>query len=117
LQSLLDDQPSAVQLPGSKVSNFLLETAALSQSALLTREYVRLHSGFGAMLSLAHENTDFDLQGLDRCTELLAALRAADQQASRIAVTSYVRAAVSWLVDYQASLNPSSRPPATKGLT
>lgn len=117
LQRLLDEQPSAVQLPGSKTSNFLLEVAALSQSALLTREYVRLHSGFGALLSLAHENIDFDQQGLARCAELLSALREADPQASRNAVASYIRAAVSWLVDYQASMNSSPRPSATKGLT
>ncbi len=116
LQRLLDEESTSTQLPGAKVANFLLEVAALSQSAALTREYVRLHSGFGALMSLAHEDAAFDDEGLRRCAELLAALRAADAEAARAAVMRYVRAAVAWLVDYHASGSSSSHSLSTKGL-
>jgi len=104
LRQILEPQSSGGGSQGTPVGDFLLELAALSQSARLTREHVRLHTDFGSLLSLAHANTDFDARMIALCGDILAALASGDSSKARSLVGDYVRAGVVWLIDAQAEV-------------
>jgi DNA-binding GntR family transcriptional regulator len=101
-----EDADSLAQLLGagsdtrfsSRVSDFLLELAALSQSARLTREYLRLHTDFGSLLGLAHADPDFDNAMIDLCHRIADAILAADPSSARRLIHDYVRSGVTWLI-------------------
>ena len=102
LRRILDPKTGGSGSPGTVVGDFLLEMAALSQSARLTREHVRLHTDFGSLLSLAHADDTFDAKAVALCGEILGALAAADSDMARSVVGDYVRAGVTWLIEAQA---------------
>ena len=121
LTLLLPAQGKGSRPPGA-VRDFLLELAALSQSARLTREYVRLHTDFGPLLGLAHDDADFDDRMLQLCRRISAAVASADAVAARTLVNDYVRAGVAWLInehtrlqDVQMPEPPGTGSPATTG--
>lgn len=86
------------------VGDFLLELAALSQSARLTREFVRLHTDFGPLLGLAHEDLEFDDQTIALCRRIGDAVASADPVTARALVNEYVRAGVGWLINEHTRL-------------
>ncbi|WP_312182253.1 GntR family transcriptional regulator [Arthrobacter sp.] len=90
------------------VGDFLLELAALSQSARLTREYVRLHTDYGSLLGLAHADPAYDAQMVDLCRRICTAVADADPSASRALVREYVRTSVAWLIDEHTRLSTSA---------
>lgn len=98
------DPAHAPGVPGTIVGNFLLELAALSQSARLTREQVRLHSEFGSLLSLAHADADFDRRMIEHCSQIVDAVSQRNSERSRTLVGDYIRAGVAWLIEAKAGL-------------
>lgn len=103
--ALLLDVPGG----GSRaVGDFLLELAALSQSARLTREYVRLHTDYGSLLGLAHADPEFNTAMVGLCRRICAALAEADPSASRALVREYVQASVAWLINEHTRLHSSA---------
>ncbi|GEO97549.1 GntR family transcriptional regulator [Kocuria turfanensis] len=91
------------------VGDFMLELAALSQSARLTREYVRLHTDFGALLSLAHADSEFDHRALGLCNRMTESLRTQDGDKARQLVNDYVHSAVAWLLAEHSRLHRANR--------
>ncbi|MCC3270123.1 GntR family transcriptional regulator [Arthrobacter gengyunqii] len=90
------------------VGNFLLELAALSQSARLTREYVRLHTDYGSLLGLAHADPAFDASMVSLCRSICAAMGAEDASTARALVREYVQTSVAWLIDEHTRLHSSA---------
>lgn len=108
--------------PAGAVGDFLLELAALSQSARLTREFVRLHTEFGPLLGLAHDDAEFDDRTITLCHGISGAVASADPGAARALVNEYVRAGVAWLINEHTRLQHVQLPapqgsgaPATTG--
>ena len=101
-------------LSGAMVGEFLLELAALSQSARLTREFVRLYKDFGPLLSLLHEDEEFDAGMVRSCERIADAVAAADAAAARETVTAQIQKALAALVNEHARLTdlPGSATPA-----
>ena len=93
---------------GVTVGNFLLELAALSQSARLTREHVRLHTDFGSLLWLAHADPEFDADMLELCRRIVDAVTSRDHLRARGLVNDYIRAGVVWLIKAKAGHGPAS---------
>ncbi|WP_323960161.1 GntR family transcriptional regulator [Arthrobacter sp. JZ12] len=91
-------------LSGAVVGEFLLELAALSQSATLTREFVRLYKAFGPLLSLLHEDGQFDAEMIQMCERIADAVAAADPPAAREAVKTQVQAGLAALIDEHSRL-------------
>ncbi|MCC3282844.1 MULTISPECIES: FadR/GntR family transcriptional regulator [Arthrobacter] len=87
------------------VGDFFLELAALSQSARLTREYVRLHTDYGSLLGLAHADPSFDSAMVSLCRGICSAVAGADPSAARLLVRQYVQASVAWLIDEHTRLH------------
>lgn len=105
LGRLLDADPgTASVVHGTRVGDFLLELAALSQSARLTREHVRLHTDFGPLLSLAHADPRFDQEMLEHCRQIVCAVNDRDPARARALVNDYIRAGVSWLIEAKGGL-------------
>ena len=90
------------------VGDFLLELAALSQSARLTREYVRLHTDYGSLLGLAHADPAFNSAMVQLCRRICGAVADADASAARSLVRQYVQASVAWLIDEHTRLHSSA---------
>ena len=90
------------------VGDFLLELAALSQSARLTREYVRLHTDYGSLLGLAHADPVFDSAMVRLCRRICTAVSEADPSTARSLVRQYVQASVAWLIDEHTRLHSAA---------
>lgn len=80
------------------VTTFYLELAALSQSARLVREEVKLQAEFGSVLWLCLQ--DPAIRGHTERTQraVVAALSALDGNAARALTSEHISAAVGWLV-------------------
>jgi DNA-binding FadR family transcriptional regulator len=98
---------------GAVVGEFLLELAALSQSARLTREFGRLHKDFGPLMSLLHEDREFDESMVRLCERIADAIASADSAAAREAVIAQVRAGLAALIDEHARLAEAPAGPQT----
>lgn len=96
--------PQRSGLSGAVVGEFLLELAALSQSARLTREFVRLYKDFGPLLSLLHEDERFDAEMIQICERIADAVAAADATAARETVKSQIQAGLAALIDEHSRL-------------
>ena len=115
LRQLLEGGIEGNGARGTVVGDFLLELAALSQSARLTREHVRLHTDFGSLLALAHADPEFDARMLQLCGEILDAITAQDPAGARKLVGDYVREGVVWLIADQSRAGiPAVKPEKTK---
>ncbi|NKX50884.1 FCD domain-containing protein, partial [Arthrobacter deserti] len=122
LRRLLADPPGAApapagQAPGRVVGDFLLELAALSQSARLAREYVRLHTDFGSLLALAHADPEFDAPMRRLCADIAEAVGNGEPDAARHLVNRYVRAGLSRLITEHSRLTAAPAPSPTSGRT
>lgn len=109
LRQLLESRFEGNGARGSVVGDFLLELAALSQSARLTREHVRLHTDFGSLLALAHADPVFDARMIDLCGDILDAISGMDPAKARKLVNDYVRDGVIWLISDQARVAAMAR--------
>lgn len=96
--------PQQSGLSGAIVGEFLLELAALSQSARLTREFVRLYKDFGPLLSLLHEDRQFDDRMIQMCEQIADAVAAADSAAARETVKTQIQAGLAALIDEHTRL-------------
>lgn len=101
-------------LSGALVGEFLLELAALSQSARLTREFVRLYKAFGPLLSLLHDDAAFDAGMVQLCERIADAVAAGDAAEARATVTEQISTALVALIDEHARLTatPATTTPA-----
>lgn len=83
---------------------FRLEVAALSQSARLVREELRLQAEFGPLLWLCLRSQDYR----DRChraqNDIAAAIASMDGEGARHVTVSHITDAVEWLVDTKAGI-------------
>jgi DNA-binding FadR family transcriptional regulator len=98
---------------GAVVGEFLLELAALSQSARLTREFVRLYKDFGPLMSLLHEDVEFDATMVAYCERIADALAAADAAAARETVTAQIHTGLAALIDEHARLTDRPADPTS----
>jgi DNA-binding FadR family transcriptional regulator len=83
---------------------FRLEVAALSQSARLVREELRLQAEFGPLLWLCLRSQDYR----DRCRtaqhDVASAIEARDGEGARRAIVRQITEAVEWLIEVKADL-------------
>ncbi|MCO1338521.1 hypothetical protein BJH93_06390 [Kocuria polaris] len=90
--------------------NFLLELAALSQSARLTREYVRLHAEFGMLLLGAEHDDSLGGEVLGYCERIASAIEAGDGAQARELTDGYVAQLLDWLIREHSALAARSSP-------
>ena len=81
-----------------------LEIAALSQSARLVREELRMQAEFAPLLWLWLREPEYRQRSLDARAGVLEALAGADPDAARERTTTHVAAAIDWLLDTKAEL-------------
>ncbi|RII43540.1 GntR family transcriptional regulator [Galactobacter valiniphilus] len=96
--------------PGARAADLLLEMAALSHSARLTREFVQLHAEFGSYLRLAHEDPEFDTWSQAWGDTLVEALAGGDGDELRRLVQDYTRRAVALLITRRDALVAPNEP-------
>jgi DNA-binding FadR family transcriptional regulator len=89
---------------------FRLEVAALSQSARLVREELRLQAEFGSLLWLSLREPTRREQCREVQRETVAALVAADGSRARRLTVTQITASIEWLVDAKSRLEQKGRP-------
>jgi DNA-binding FadR family transcriptional regulator len=85
--------------------SFRLEVVALSQSARLVREYLRLQADFGPVLWLVLRTEEGRSVAAAREHDLIAALSSRDGSGARRATVAQIDAAVDWLIDLKGALD------------
>jgi DNA-binding FadR family transcriptional regulator len=95
----------------------MIEIAALSQSARLTREQMKLQGEFSPLFALVDTHAPSRAASRARLIELLSAVSASDGDAATRALSDGVRLAVDWLITYRdehlaASILPIAVVPA-----
>lgn len=95
-----DDETAARRRQGM----FQLEIAALSQSARLVREELRLQSEFAPLLWLWLREPEYRRRSLDTRGDVLGALADGDPDRARERTTTHVAAAIDWLLDTKTEL-------------
>ena len=83
---------------------FRLEVAALSQSARLVREELRLQAEFGPLLWLCLRSQDYRDRCRDAQTGIASAIEAMDGEEARHITVGQVSEAVEWLIEVKADL-------------
>jgi DNA-binding FadR family transcriptional regulator len=83
---------------------FRLEVAALSQSARLVREELRLQAEFAPLLWLCLRERRYRERSRDRHREVVAAIAAMDGELARRRTTEHIAGAIEWLLDAKAEL-------------
>ncbi|MBU1587514.1 MAG: GntR family transcriptional regulator [Actinobacteria bacterium] len=83
---------------------FRLEIAALSQSARLVREELRLQAEFAPLLWLCLRDQAHRERSLAAHLEVVAAIAANDGPAARRATVGHIAEAIEWLLDAKADL-------------
>lgn len=94
---LLDDTMGP-RRPGQRSADLLLEIAALSHSARLTREFVRLHADFGSFLTLAHGDPEFESWASAWGQRIVDAVRASDAPQLGELAAEYTNRGLGWLI-------------------
>lgn len=79
----------------------MVELAALSQSARLTREQMKLQGEFSPLLALIDTDPEARNTARGLLLAVLDAVRAGDAEAARHALRQSVRFAVEWLITYR----------------
>lgn len=91
-------------------ASFGLEVAALSQSARLVREELKLQAELGPLLWLCLRSQDYR----DRCAlaqrNIVSAMAALDGEAARHRTVQQIEDAVAWLIDTKATLDAEDSP-------
>ncbi|KAA1424487.1 GntR family transcriptional regulator [Mumia zhuanghuii] len=85
-------------------AELMLSLAALTQSARLTRELVRLEAAFGALVRLPLMDPGFRTGARLRQVALLDALECADGDAARVQARDHVVQSLAWLLAQKAAL-------------
>jgi DNA-binding FadR family transcriptional regulator len=85
-------------------SELYLSVAALTQSARMTREVVRLEADFGALLRLPFDDPGFRAAACIRHAALVDAIEQHDAEAARSCVKEHVGEALERLADLHASM-------------
>lgn len=83
---------------------FHLELAALSQSARLVREEVRLQAEFGPLLWLSMHDVDCRSRSRVAHAHIVEAISRVDGDSARRLVANHVGDALEWLVEHKAGL-------------
>lgn len=83
---------------------FQLEIAALSQSARLVREELRMQSEFAPLLWLWLREPEYRRRSLESRTAVIDALAAGDPAEARDRTVGHVSAAIDWLLETKAQL-------------
>ena len=83
---------------------FHLELAALSQSARLVREELRLQAEFGPLLWLGMHDSDCRGRARDAHARIVEAISRVDGDSARRLVAQHVGDALEWLVEHKAGL-------------
>ena len=83
---------------------FLLELAALSQSARLVHEEIRLQAEFGPLLWIGLRDDDHRRRAVDAQRATIAALEAGDGERARRTIVDAMSMAVGWLLDEKSRL-------------
>lgn len=94
------DEPAAARHADSEL---FLTIAALTQSARLTRELVRLEADFGSLVRMPYDDDRFRRKVRKTQMALVDAIEAADSDAARRHVQDQVDAAVAWLLREKAA--------------
>jgi DNA-binding GntR family transcriptional regulator len=81
-----------------------LEVAALSQSARLVREELRLQAEFAPLLWLWLREPEYRQRNLDARAEVIDAIADGDAETARERTVANVVAAIDWLLDTKAHL-------------
>jgi GntR family transcriptional repressor for pyruvate dehydrogenase complex len=81
-----------------------VELAALSQSARLTQEQMRLQAELSPYLALVDTDPDARAASRRRNLEILDAVAAADEDAAAQGLRTELRFVLDWLIDYRATL-------------
>jgi len=81
-----------------------LSLAALTQSARMTRELVRLESEFGALLRMPYSDPNFRAAALAHNTAIVDAIEKRDGDEARNGVRDQVNAALEWVAEMHATL-------------
>ncbi|MEO6470759.1 MAG: FCD domain-containing protein [Aeromicrobium sp.] len=81
-----------------------LSLAALTQSARMTRELVRLESDFGALMRMPYSDPKFCAEALLHNTAIVDAVERRDGDAARKGVRDHVNAALEWVAEMHATL-------------
>ena len=95
-----DEEASARRGEGT----FRLEVAALSQSARLVREELRLQAEFAPLLWLCLREPEYRRASRDRHREVIEAITAMDGERARQATTAHLGEAVEWLLEAKAQM-------------
>lgn len=85
-------------------SELFLSVAALTQSARMTREVVRLEADFGATLRLAYADTEFLEASAGRHADLVQAIAAHDGERARATVHEHIDRAMELVVERHAQV-------------
>ncbi|MGH1563934.1 FadR/GntR family transcriptional regulator [Mumia sp. DW29H23] len=93
-----------------------LSIAALTQSARLTRELVRLEAAFGSLVRLPFMDPAFRSAARGRQVALLAALEGGDGDAARAQAREHVAQSLAWLLEQKAALPGSGTTSDSGGL-
>jgi DNA-binding FadR family transcriptional regulator len=95
-----DDEGAARRLEGS----FRLEIAALSQSARLVREELRLQGEFAPMLWLCLRDAEYRRRSRVAHAAVVEAISAEDRERARGITKDHIGEAVEWLLEAKATL-------------
>jgi len=96
----IDAEPSSRRGEGT----FRLEIAALSQSARLVREELRIQAEFAPLLWLCLREKRYRERSRDHHRDVVAAIAAMDGELARRRTTAHISEAIEWLLDEKADL-------------
>lgn len=89
---------------------FRLEVAALSQSARLVREELRLQAEFAPLLWLCLREQEYRDRSRVAHQQVVSAIEAIDGEAARRHTVAHIASAIEWLLDAKAELDERSTP-------
>ena len=98
---VLDEDETAAR---RRQGMFQLEIAALSQSARLVREELRLQAEFAPLLWLWLREPEYRRRSLDARAAVLSALTSGRADAARKRTVAHVGEAIDWLLDTKTRL-------------
>ena len=110
LRGLVDEAPRHSEIAARRAENaFRLEVAALSQSARLVRDHLRLQAEFGPVLWLLLRTEEGRTESAEREREVTEALRERDGTKARRITMQQVGSAAEWLIELKSTLDRHER--------
>jgi DNA-binding GntR family transcriptional regulator len=101
---------SSVGLARRAENNFRLEVAALSQSARLVNEHVRVQAEFGPLLWLNLRVVENRTHSRQRHVAVVDAIATGDSEGARRSTIAHLNEALEWLIETKAQLEQEGRP-------